>query len=340
MVFLGYLLNAPSKFGSTVRILGMSNTTISQEDQVDRALRPTGFDDFAGQESVKQNLCVFVRAARARGEALDHTLFCGPPGTGKTTLAGIVAAEMKAKLVVINCASLKSKGELARVICGLERGDVLFLDEVHSLKPDLEEMLYPVMEDSKIEIAGEVINFPRFTIIGATTRAGMLSHPFLDRFGEICSLELYKVPVLARIVKRSSELLGLHCSFDAYIQIAKRSKGTPRIALKILRRVRDFAQVECIKLVDSAFVIKVATKLGIDETGLDKQSQKFLSLLASKNRPVGLSTVAAYLNESKETVEENIEPYLLSLGMIERMPSGRTITDIGKIHLKEILPSI
>lgn len=316
----------------------MTDGTLHMENhEEDRTLRPLALADFAGNEAVVHNLNVFVQAAIRRGDPLDHILFSGPPGTGKTTLAGVLAKEMGTKLVVVNCASLKTKGELAGVICGLEHGDILFLDEIHRLKLDSEEMLYPVMEDSKIEIisaAGVVsLDLPRFTIVGATTRSGALSRPFFDRFGEVCNLELYNTDTLARIVDRSAKLMKFQCTQDACVQIAKRSRGTPRIAMRILRRVRDFAQFEGFDTVDGAFVVKVTQNLGIDSIGLDKQSRNFLSVLSSKNRPVGVSAMASYLNESKDTIEDSIEPHLLLSGLIERTSSGRIITDNGKKHL-------
>jgi Holliday junction DNA helicase RuvB len=305
----------------------------------DRALRPLSFDDFSGQDAARRNLRVFVRAAIARGEPLDHVLFTGPPGTGKTTLAGIVAAEMGSRLVTVNCPSIKTKGDLVGTIISLERGDILFLDEVHRLRPELEELLYTVMEDSRIDIVGSAgvvsVDLPKFTVIGATTKSGMLSRPFLDRFGEVCNLELYDAGLLSKVVERSAGLLGVQCSTDACLEIAKRARGTPRIALRILRRVRDFAECDGIVSVDAPFAAAVAETLGIDRGGLDKQSRAMLTMLAAKNRPVGLSAVAASLGESKETVEESLEPYLMLAGLIERLPTGRVVTPAGKRYLQE-----
>jgi Holliday junction DNA helicase RuvB len=318
----------------------MMNThevTTNTEEGLDRALRPTTFKDFLGQEDSKANLEVYVKAALSRGEALDHILLAGPPGLGKTTLAGILAAEMGAKLVVVNAPSIKTKGELASVLASLRKGDILFLDEIHSLNNRVEEVLYPAMEDFKLEVvAGNqplTINLEPFTLIGATTRAGMLQRPLRDRFGVTIEMQLYTEEELAQIATNSAEKLGMVCTDRGAQELARRARGTPRVANRILRRVRDFAQVRVTQIIDHNLVEFTCDRLGIDSIGLDVNSQRYLRVLSEKNQPVALTTLVSLLGESKDTIEEVIEPNLMRLGLVEKTPKGRIITRAGNAHL-------
>jgi len=312
-------------------------TTNNTEENLDRALRPTTFDDFLGQEESKANLEVYVKAALSRREALDHILLAGPPGLGKTTLAGILANEMGAKLVVVNAPSIKTKGELASVLASLRKGDILFLDEIHSLNNRVEEVLYPAMEDFKLEVvAGNqplTIKLEPFTLIGATTRAGMLQRPLRDRFGVLVEMQLYTEDELTQIVTKSAEKLGMVCTDRGAKELARRARGTPRVANRILRRVRDFAQVQVTNIVDDRLVEYTCDRLGIDCIGLDVNSQRYLRVLAEKNQPVAFTTLVSLLGESKDTIEEVIEPNLMRLGLVEKTPKGRIITKTGNAHL-------
>lgn len=304
----------------------------------DRALRPLSFSEFHGQTTNKQNLEVYVQAAKLRQEPLDHLLFAGPPGLGKTTLANIIANEMGSKLVVINAPTIKTKGELASALASLRKSDFLFLDEIHSLNPKIEEILYPAMEDFRLEvIAGNkpiTINLEPFTLIGATTRSGMIQRPLRDRFGVVIEMQPYSVEELAIIIRRSVQKLGLQYTDEGVLELSRRSRGTPRIANRLLRRIRDFIQFTNGFLVSEEAVRYTCDRLGIDSLGLDLTSQKYLSILVSKQIPLSLNTMVALLGESKDTVEEVIEPELLSLGLIEKTAKGRQITAAGFQHLK------
>jgi Holliday junction DNA helicase RuvB len=306
----------------------------------DRALRPLSFADFLGQEEAKRNLSTFVKAARSRGEPLDHVLFTGPPGLGKTTLANIVANEMGARLVVINSSTLKVKGDLAKALVSLEKGDVLFLDEIHSLRLDIEEILYTAMEDYRIDMAtgsGAVaIPLAPFTLIGATTRVGDLSQPLRDRFGEVVQMKPYSAQELALIVKRSAPKLGLEVTEEGARVIGQRSRGTPRIANRLVRRSRDFAHAAGHARLDGQTALATCEALGIDQAGLDQASRKYLLLLANRRAPVGVEAAAAVLGEARTTVEDAIEPYLMAQGLIERTPKGRMITPAGERHAKTV----
>jgi Holliday junction DNA helicase RuvB len=318
-----------------------AQTAHSNDVQMDRALRPDTFEGFIGQEEHKFNLQVFVSAAKGRGEALDHILLSGPPGLGKTTLAQILANEMGSRLVVVNAPSIKTKGELAGILLGLKKGDILFLDEIHSLKPAVEEILYPAREDFKLEVvAGEgamanAITMPLepFTLLGATTRAGMLQRPMRDRFGEIVQMQPYTAEELAIIISGNARKLGLVCESEGALELARRSRGTPRIANRLLRRVRDFAHFEGHSSLNAEIVRKTCERLGIDSAGLDRSSQRYLRLLAQKNSPVGLNVLAQTMGESKDTIEEVIEAHLLRIGFIERGSKGRSVTSAGLRHL-------
>ena len=319
-----------------------------ERTQVDRdfekALRPARFSDFAGQEGIISNLKVFVAAARKRGEALDHTLFYGPPGLGKTTLSSIIANEMGVGFKVTSGPVLDKPGDLAGLLTSLEENDVLFIDEIHRLSPIVEEYLYSAMEDYRIDImidkgpgARSVqLTLSPFTLIGATTRSGLLTAPLRARFGINCHLEYYGHETLEGIIKRSARLLDVPIADDAAREIALRSRGTPRVANSLLRRVRDFAQVKGSGKIDSAIAKYALEALNIDTYGLDEVDHKLLITIIDKfgGGPVGLSTLAAALNEDSGTIEEVYEPFLIKEGFIKRTPRGRVATDLAFRHLK------
>jgi len=317
----------------------------SQGDRdFEKALRPVRFSDFAGQEGIINNLKVFVAAARQRGEALDHTLFYGPPGLGKTTLSSIIANEMGVGFKVTSGPVLDKPGDLAGLLTSLEENDVLFIDEIHRLSPVVEEYLYSAMEDYRIDImidkgpgARSVqLTLSPFTLIGATTRSGLLTAPLRARFGINCHLEYYGHEVLEGIIKRSARLLSVPISDDAAQEIALRSRGTPRVANSLLRRVRDFAQVKGSGKIDSAIAKYALEALNIDTYGLDEVDHKLLTTIIDKfgGGPVGLSTLAAALNEDAGSIEEVYEPFLIKEGFIKRTPRGRVATDLAYRHLK------
>ncbi len=315
-----------------------TNTTRNEDSQLDHAMRPTGFDGFLGQEDVKQNLRVCVHGAKIRGEALDHVLLAGPPGLGKTTLAHILANEMGSRIVVVNAPSIRKKGELAALLTSLKKGDILFLDEIHSLSNKIEEVLYPAMEDYRLEImAGNralTIRLEPFTLIGATTRAGMLQRPLRDRFGVVVDMQPYGVEELSIIIGTNGCKLGLDVCEGGGEELARRSRGTPRIANRLLRRIRDFAAFEGSRMVTGDIVRKACRKLGVDALGLDRTMQRYLQILVSRNgEPMALSTMTSLLGESKDTVENVIEPFLLSQELIEKTPKGRRATRVGSKHL-------
>ncbi len=316
----------------------------SQGDRdFEKALRPARFSDFAGQEGIISNLKVFVAAARKRGEALDHTLFYGPPGLGKTTLSSIIANEMGVGFKVTSGPVLDKPGDLAGLLTSLEENDVLFIDEIHRLSPVVEEYLYSAMEDYRIDImidkgpgARSVqLTLSPFTLIGATTRSGLLTAPLRARFGINCHLEYYDHEVLEGIIKRSARLLNVPINDDAAREIALRSRGTPRVANSLLRRVRDFAQVMGSGKIDTEIARYALKALNIDTYGLDEVDHKLLSTIIDKfgGGPVGLSTLAAALNEDAGTIEEVYEPFLIKEGFIKRTPRGRVATDLAFSHL-------
>ncbi|HEY8098615.1 MAG TPA: Holliday junction branch migration DNA helicase RuvB [Methylobacter sp.] len=308
------------------------------EVELDRALRPTHFDGFRGQEQVKLNLQVAVAAAKKRGTPLDHLLISGPPGLGKTTMAAIVAAELGANLVVVNAPSIKTKGELASLLASLNEGDILFLDEIHSLNPKVEEILYPATEDYKLEVvAGNkaiTIKLKPFTLIGATTRAGMLQRPMRDRFGIVAEMKPYSVSELVDIVLDSSRKLGVSCSRSAADEIAARSHGTPRLANRLLRRVQDTVDAYGRSGILTGEVYETCERIGIDNFGLDSSTRGYLQILCDKGQPLALSSVVALTGESKDLVEEVIEPVLMRLGLIEKTPKGRVVTAKGRQHIQ------
>jgi len=312
-------------------------------EDADAALRPKRLDDFVGQRSAKDNLRVFVQAAKSRGEALDHVLFHGPPGLGKTTLAQIVANELEVNFRATSGPAITKPGDLAALLTNLEPGDVLFIDEIHRLSPAVEEVLYPAMEDYALDlIIGEGpaarsvrIDLPRFTLIGATTRSGLLAKPLLDRFGIPVRLDFYTEKDLARIIVRGANLLNAEMSADGAGEIARRARGTPRVAGRLLRRVRDVATVEGSGLIDAKVADKALARLEIDKLGLDPLDRRYLRLIAEHfgGGPVGVETIAAALAEARDAVEDVIEPFLLQQGLIQRTPRGRVLSITAWSHL-------
>ncbi len=307
----------------------------TEEESVEKSLRPDVWSEYIGQEQIKKNLGVFIEASKKRGEALDHVLFFGPPGLGKTTLALIIANEMRANIKVTAAPMIEKSGDLAALLTNLQEGDILFIDEIHRLSPAVEEILYSSMEDFRIDIiigsgpAAQTvkIDLPRFTLIGATTRAGMLSNPLRDRFGMSFRMQFYTHEELAQIVQQASLKLDKEILHEASMEIAKRSRGTPRIALRLLRRVRDFADVADERDIKHARTQYALDELGINSHGFDEMDIRLLNLLASANgRAMGLSTIAASLSEDEGTVEDVLEPYLIANGYLERTAKGRKAT--------------
>ncbi len=315
-----------------MRIVEIEKVTF--EEGYERSLRPTTLDEYIGQEQIKKNLRVFIEAAKKRKESLDHLLFFGPPGLGKTTLANIIANEMNSNIKTISAPMLEKQGDLAAILTNLEDGDILFIDEIHRLKASIEEVLYSAMEDFRLDIvigsgpAAQTIkiDIAKFTLIGATTRAGMLSNPLRDRFGITFRLNFYNTKELALIIKLASKKLGYEIKEDSANEIAKRSRGTPRIALRLLKRVSDFAEVDGKKTIDLETSRYALDALGINEYGFDELDIRFLELLINAKKPLGLSTIAAALSEDEDTIEEVIEPFLLANGYIEKTPKGRIAT--------------
>jgi Holliday junction DNA helicase RuvB len=313
------------------------------EDDLDRSLRPRRLDDFVGQERVKEQLAIALDAAKARGEALDHVLLVGPPGLGKTSLAFIVREELGVGIRPIAGPALERKGDMAAILTGLEERDVLFVDEIHRLNRAVEEILYPALEDFRLDIVvGQgpaartlTLDLPPFTLIGATTRTGLLTTPLRDRFGMTFRLEYYDAEDLARIVRRSAQILGVEIADEAAVEIAGRSRGTPRIANRILRRVRDVAEVRHEGVVTDAIASEALALLEVDREGLERTDRALLRAITEKfgGGPVGLSTLAVALGEEPDTVEDVYEPYLLQLGFIQRTPRGRIVTDLGRAHV-------
>ncbi|RXK11910.1 Holliday junction branch migration DNA helicase RuvB [Halarcobacter mediterraneus] len=303
-----------------------------EEDNAEVNLRPSSWDDYIGQEKIKKNLKVFIEASKKRAEALDHILFYGPPGLGKTTLSYLISNEMNSNIKVTAGPMIEKSGDLAAILTNLDEGDILFIDEIHRLSPAVEEILYPAMEDYRLDIiigsgpAAQTVkvDLPRFTLIGATTRAGMLSNPLRERFGMHFRMQFYTFEELAKIIQKASLKLDKYCEDNAALEVSKRSRGTPRVALRLLRRVRDFAEVEnedTIKIERCKYALD---ELGVNDSGFDEMDINLLELLVSnKGKPMGLSTIAAALSEDEGTIEDAIEPYLLANGFIERTARGR-----------------
>ena len=318
-------------------------------EDVDASLRPQMLDEFVGQEAARSNLKVFIEAAKSRSEALDHVLFVGPPGLGKTTLAQIMARELGVNFRSTSGPVIAKAGDLAALLTNLEDRDVLFIDEIHRLSPAVEEILYPAMEDYQLDlIIGEgpaarsvKIELAKFTLVAATTRLGLLTTPLRDRFGIPVRLEFYTVPELERIVRRGARILGLPVEDEGALEIAKRARGTPRIAGRLLRRVRDFAEVAGVKSVTRAIADAALTRLEVDAIGLDSLDRRYLGVIANgfSGGPVGIETIAAALSEPRDAIEDIVEPYLLQQAFIQRTPRGRVMTAHAWKHMGLIAPA-
>lgn len=319
------------------------------EKEFEKALRPQGFFEFEGQDKIVENLKIFIAAASQRGEALDHVLLHGPPGLGKTTLSHIIANELGVNMKITSGPVLEKPGDLAGLLTSLEERDVLFIDEIHRLSTVVEEYLYQAMEDFKLDIMIETgpnarsvqIKLNPFTLVGATTRSGMLSSPLRSRFGITSRIEYYTAEVLEKIINRSADILGTKIHADGAHEIARRSRGTPRIANNLLRRVRDFAQIKTKGIIDIEIARYGLNALNVDENGLDEMDNRILLSIIEKfgGGPVGLTTIATSVGEEAETIEEVYEPFLIQEGYIKRTPRGREATDIAYKHLKKIPPS-
>ena len=320
------------------------STDYSPEDSdIDSSLRPKALGDYIGQDKAKENLKVYIEAAKMRGESLDHVLLYGPPGLGKTTLSNIIANELGVNIRITSGPAIEKQGDLAALLTNLNEGDVLFIDEIHRLSRSVEEILYPAMEDYALDIiigkgpaARSIrIDLPKFTLIGATTRAGQLTTPLRDRFGVLLKLELYTPEELAQIVRRSAGILGIAITDDGSYEIASRSRGTPRIANRLLKRVRDFAMVSGKDTIDSEIAGYALNKLEIDELGLDNTDRRMMEAIIKfyDGGPVGLDTLAATIGEEAVTIEDVYEPYLMQLGFLSRTPRGRCVTKLAYEHL-------
>ena len=320
------------------------STQVQEEDlQIEKSLRPQTLDDYIGQQKAKENLKIYIEAAKARGESLDHVLFYGPPGLGKTTLAGIIANEMGTHMKVTSGPAIGKPGEMAAILSNLQEGDVLFVDEIHRLNRQVEEVLYPAMEDYAIDImigkgatARSIrLDLPKFTLVGATTRAGLLSAPLRDRFGVVHHLEFYTVEELKTIILHSALTLGVEIDEEGAYEMARRSRGTPRLANRLLKRVRDFAQVKYDGRISKEVASFALDLLEVDKMGLDQNDRNILMTMIGKfaGGPVGLDTLAAAIGEDAGTIEDVYEPYLVKNGLINRTPKGRVVTELAYQHL-------
>lgn len=320
------------------------STQVQEEDlKIEKSLRPQTLDDYIGQQKAKENLKIYIEAAKARGESLDHVLFYGPPGLGKTTLAGIIANEMGTHMKVTSGPAIGKPGEMAAILSNLQEGDVLFVDEIHRLNRQVEEVLYPAMEDYAIDImlgkgatARSIrLDLPKFTLVGATTRAGLLSAPLRDRFGVVHHLEFYTVEELKTIILHSALTLGVEIDEEGAYEMARRSRGTPRLANRLLKRVRDFAQVKYDGRISKKVASFALDLLEVDKMGLDQNDRNILMTMIGKfaGGPVGLDTLAAAIGEDAGTIEDVYEPYLVKNGLINRTPKGRVVTELAYQHL-------
>ncbi|MAZ77113.1 MAG: Holliday junction branch migration DNA helicase RuvB [Legionellaceae bacterium] len=327
----------------------VSNEALVEEESVDKAIRPKTLDEYIGQAAVREQMNIFIAAARKRQDALDHVLLFGPPGLGKTTLAHIVANEMQANLRQTSGPVLEKAGDLAALLTNLEPHDVLFIDEIHRLNPAIEEILYPAMEDYQLDIMiGEgpaarsiKLDLPPFTLVGATTRAGLLTSPLRDRFGIVQRLEFYTVEELCHIVKRSADILSVKTDVEGAHEIAKRSRGTPRIANRLLRRVRDYAQVKADGVVNKAVADNALNLLDVDHHGFDVLDRKLLLAMIDRfdGGPVGVDSLAAAISEERDTIEDILEPFLIQQGFVMRTPRGRIATKQAYLHFGIDIPS-
>jgi len=321
----------------------LESIELPEEEKFEETLRPRKFDEYIGQKKVKEGLHIMIEAAKTRQEPIDHVLLYGPPGLGKTTLANVISAEIGAQIRVTSGPAIERAGDLASILTNLAEGDILFIDEIHRLNRTVEEVLYPAMEDFVLDIvigkgpaARSIrLDLPKFTIIGATTRIGSISSPLRDRFGLVNRLEFYTDEEVERIIKRSAKILNIEISEDGASEIAKRARKTPRIANRLLKRLRDYAQVKAKGVIDAEIANKALDMLEVDECGLDNTDRRLLATIIEnfKGGPVGLSTLAAATSEEIETIEDVYEPYLIQIGFLERTPRGRKVTAKGHKHL-------